>query len=85
MCDVVLPLQGTVAGLVCMKTPLAFLTLYALLTWAGNYLLLQCCSDDDVLLDELDLSEEEGEDGESEKRREARQQLRKEAQVASIL
>ena len=36
-----------------------------------------------MLLDELDLSEEEGEEEEVANRREARQRLRKEAEVAS--
>lgn len=55
--------------------------------WSGvdHHSLPQCYSDDDVLLDELDLSEEEGEDGEAEKRRDARKRLRKEAEVASYL
>lgn len=54
-------------------------------SWVSNHTLLCCCSDDDVLLDELDLSEEEGVSGEAERRREARERLRKEAEVASYL
>lgn len=43
----------------------------------------ECCSDDDMLLDELDLSEEEGKDAEAVKKREARKRLKMEAEVAS--
>ena len=54
-------------------------------SWVGVQTLLCCCSDDDALLDELDLSEEEGGSGEAERRREARERLRKEAEVTSYL
>ena len=83
--DAVLPLQHILTGPMCKETPLAFLMLYACWSGVEHHTLLRCCSDDDVLLDELDSSEEEGEDVEAEKRREARQRLRKEAEVASYL